>query len=324
MNSPHSPWIEKELIKQLLSPACGACAAGIVVAGPVEDTELRAYNDWIAQGRAAGMDYMSRNRELRACPGDALLPGLRSVVIAAFPYGPQPQRHPMIADYALGEDYHTALRRRLEPAARMIEEAFPGCNTRIGADTLPILEKYWARRAGLGFIGKNSLLIVPGVGSKVFLAEILTDAPLQPIAPREIKESCGACRRCIEACPGGALGTGPGVDCRRCLSYHTIENRDEALPEWVNLRGRRIYGCDICQDVCPFNRDLSSGAGALPEFRMRPEYAALRDAEAWAGLSNGDCRRLFAGSAILRARPAMLRRNAQNFSNFGGVDTKES
>lgn len=322
MKSPHSPWIERKLLETLLSPACGACAAGIVQAGPVDEENVLTYEAWLAQGRAAGMEYMARNKSLRKRPGVELLPGLRSIVIAAFPYGPQPQRHPLIADYALGEDYHTALRRRLAPAARLIEDAYPGCLTRTGADTLPLMEKYWAMRAALGFIGRNSLLIVPGYGSKVFLAEILTDAPLQPSEATEVTQNCGDCRRCIDACPGGALGTGPGVDCRRCFSYHTIENRDERLPDWLHLHGRRLYGCDVCQDVCPFNRRVTSGAGALPEFRLRPEYEALKKVEAWEELSNGDCRRLFSGSAILRARPVMLRRNASNFSNTRDVDTQ--
>ena len=291
-------------IVQLVHEA-GACAAGFSEAAPLSSAELAVFDHWIASGRHAGMEYMERYGDLRADPR-TLLDGTCSILSVAFAYAPAPHRHPLIADYALGEDYHTALRTMLHPVASAMEAAVPGSTTRICIDTAPIRERVWAVRARLGFIGLNNLLIVPGVGFRIFLAEILwTHLPEIPPKP-SMPTSCEGCMACVKACPGHALDGNGGLDARRCLSYLTIEHRGE-LPEGLSLCGRRIYGCDICQDACPHNRGTNP---PVPEaFRPSPELMELT-LDAAADISDDDFRRLFRRSAVKRTKAAGLRRNA--------------
>ncbi len=257
------------------------------------------------------MAYLENYQDLRRNPA-SLLEGTKTVISLAFSYRlPSGEsRHPLFADYALGADYHDVLRSRLEPVCTLIRNLFPGAETRICVDTAPIHERLWAARAGLGFIGRNSMLIVPGIGSRVFLAEILTTAEL-PADPSMNFESdpCGDCTRCVDACPGQALDA-QGVDARRCYSYHTIENREAELPGFVHLRGRRIYGCDICQDACPFNRQDYTGP-FLAEFAPRAELRELKTARDVASLDHARYIELFRGSAIRRAKLPQLLRNGR-------------
>lgn len=289
-------------------------AAGIAAAGPTDEAVCDDYRRWLAAGKHAGMGYLEKYDELRR-DVRGLLPGARSVVSAAFSYrrGAGMERHPLIADYALGEDYHTAVRRRLERVAAVISELFPGSESRICVDTAPVFERFWAERAGVGFTGRNRLLYVPGVGSKVFLGEILTTAALAADEPVVLEEHpCGSCHRCIDACPGGALDSAEAMDARKCLSYHTIENRDAELPEWVSLRGRRIYGCDICQDVCPLNAaPEAEGLVVIEELRPRAGLYGLRGTAQVRGMTHEEYVELFRGSAVRRAKLWMLQRNAE-------------
>jgi len=282
----------------------GACAAGFAVAGPLDASETEIFERWIASGRHAGMGYMEKYAELRVDPC-TLLEGARSVLCVAFPYGPVRHRHPLFSDYALGEDYHTVLRALLEPVAAVMEATVPGSATRICIDTAPIRERVWAVRAGLGFIGLNNLLIVPGVGSKVFLSEILWTADAVPSEPIKQK-MCEGCGACVAACPGRALDGCGGLDARRCLSYLTIEHRGE-LPEGLSLAGRRIYGCDVCQDVCPHNSNVANTI--IPAFGPSEELEALTLGDV-AVISDDDFRRIFRRSVVRRAKASGLRRNA--------------
>ncbi|MDE6276686.1 MAG: tRNA epoxyqueuosine(34) reductase QueG [Muribaculaceae bacterium] len=316
MTSHNSP---SELIRSAGLEA-GACAVGFAEALPTGPESARLYAEWLEQGRHASMAYLEKYQELRSDPA-TLLEGARTVVSLAFsyrlPHGAP--RHPLFADYALGEDYHDVLRRRLEPVCALISKLFPGAATRVCVDTAPIHERLWAVRAGLGFIGRNSMLIVPsrGAGSRVFLAEIITTALLPPDVPLSFAtHPCGDCRLCLDACPGGALDCDGAFDARRCYSYHTIENRDTELPAAVNLRGRRIYGCDICQDACPFNRQEYIGP-CIPEFAPRPQLTALKKAADVASLDHARYLELFRGSAIRRAKLPQLIRNALR----GGAST---
>lgn len=301
MNSEPSPC--SAVIRAALRS--GAVAAGFAEAGPLTEAETGIFDRWLAAGRHAGMDYMERYADLRADPR-SLLDGTRSILSLAFPYA-QPVRHPLFADYALGEDYHTALRRILAPVAALMESSVPGSATRICIDTAPVRERVWAVRAGLGFIGLNNLLIVPGIGSKVFLAEILWTAAAEPSAPLP-QSRCEGCGACVRACPGGALDCCGGLDARRCLSYLTIEHRGP-LPEALSLRGRRIYGCDVCQDVCPHNRVTPP---PVPEaFVPSPALLNLTLADA-ASITDDSFRLLFRNSAVRRTKAAGLRRNARS------------
>lgn len=282
----------------------GACAAGFAAAVPVDDAEMERYRAWLASGCNAGMDYLDRYDDIRRDP-DLLLPGAASVLCMAFAYGSE-NRHPLFADYALGEDYHTVLRRRLEPVAEAMRDAVAGSQTRICVDTAPVRERYWAVQAGLGFTGLNNMLIVPGAGSRVFLAEIFWTAAAEASAPCA-RSACDGCGACVRACPGGALDGCGALDARRCMSYLTIEHRGE-LPPQVDLRHRRIYGCDVCQDVCPHNR-LPQPAATLDEFRPSERLLALSLGDV-AHMTPSAFRAVFSNSAVRRARLDGLRRNA--------------
>lgn len=295
----------------------GAVTAGVASAGVGISTPAGArFDAWLAAGRNAGMAYMASHRALRANPLTLLAaegeeaPGDGSVIVCAFSYytDEEPQADVRLAMYARGADYHDVLRRRLRPVAALLEDS--GFRARICVDSAPVMEKYWAVRAGVGFIGRNSLLITREAGSMVFLAEIVTDAVLPPDMP--CTESCIGCGACARSCPGGAIGPDDMVDARRCLSYLTIEHRGEWSAEQLALvrRGdsRCIYGCDICQQVCPHNRGLDPSL-TLPELRMRPEVASLTRSQVLS-MNQPEFSRIFAGSAVKRAKLAGLRRNA--------------
>lgn len=291
--------LRDELIGRAIE--AGACCAGVTTADPIPESEVEAYRRWIEAGRHGTMDYLAKYDDVRAEPR-RLLEGARSVLCTAFSYyTPGQPRSALFADYALGEDYHTAVRSALEPVAAWMRERVPGSATRICIDTAPIRERLMAVRAGLGFIGLNNQLITP-VGSRVFLAEILWTADVEPSQP--CAASCLKCRRCIDACPGHALdGTG-GLDARRCLSYLTIEYRGD-LPDDLKLPGR-IYGCDICQDVCPLNRD--KGAEVIEPLLPRTTILTL-DHAAIATLTPDSYAATFRRSAIKRAKLTQLLRN---------------
>ncbi|SFH79393.1 tRNA epoxyqueuosine(34) reductase QueG [Planctomicrobium piriforme] len=218
---------------------------------------LDQFRDWLQQGFHGEMGYMARREEAYADPSGVMV-GVKSVIVAAMNYGPgraTPPGSGRIAAYAQGAaDYHDVLRERLKELAAVLHEARPGTKTRIAVDTAPLLERDLARRAGLGWFGKNTLLINKWEGSYFFLGGILTDCELPADAPHETSH-CGTCTRCLEACPTQAF-VGPHVlDARRCISYLTIELRGEPIP--IELRPGMedwMFGCDVCQQVCPWNR----------------------------------------------------------------------
>lgn len=297
-----------------LARQAGAVAVGFAEAAAVDGDTAAAFRRWLAAGCHGSMAYMERYVDLRLDPR-LLVDGARTVISMAFPYAPiDGYRHPCISDYALGLDYHHVLRARLQPVADAITAAHGG-EARICIDSAPVLERYWAVRAGVGFIGLNHQLIVPHMGAGMFLAEIITTAAFTPTTPCE--QTCQGCRRCLSACPGRALTTPTDpslplstpsltseLDARRCVSYLTIEHRGE-LPADANL-GAMVYGCDVCRRVCPH----SAGAPApLPEFAPRDEIKAHTRATL-AAITAGPFRRLAAGSPIARISPAQLRRNA--------------
>lgn len=288
--------------------AAGACAAALVSLEALDDADTALYDNWIARGANAGMDYLARYPDIRRDPR-LLLDGAQSMLVAAFAYAPTPDRRSrLIADYALGDDYHTVLRERLRPVAALMEGLHEGSATRICVDTAPLRERLWAARAGLGSIGLNNQLIIPGIGSRVFLAEIIWTAPIPQHSKFQIpnSKSCISCRRCVDACPGGALDGKGGIDADRCLSYLTIEHRGD-LPDTLSLRGRRIYGCDICQDVCPCNS--STPPEPVPEFAPRPAVASLT-LDDIAAMDAETFSRTFTRSAVKRAKLSGLLRNA--------------
>ncbi len=272
--------------------ALGFPAAGIAAVEPMDPAPLRA---WLAAGYGASMEYLHRHLSLRA-DLTRVLSGARSVICVALPYdGPAAGESPMgaVACYARGRDYHEVMREKLEQLWAAVRT--PEAKGRIFVDGGPLPERELARRAGLGWVGKQSCVIHPELGSRFVLGEILTTlelAPTTPIAPR-----CGDCRRCLDVCPTGALVSPGVVDARRCLSYLTIEHRG-AIPSALRPHmGTRLFGCDACQDACPYNRQ----AGVTYTPPTLDELPALTPEE---------FTRRFRGTALARAKRAGLLRNA--------------
>lgn len=314
------PWLTMKTaeIKELLAGA-GVYRSAIAEVSPVDAAAVEAYRAWIASGMHGSMTYLEKYDDLRSDPR-LLLEGARSVVSCAFNYfwggnggccGEHPYKEMdgklVWAEYALGDDYHDVVRARLSAVAQTITER-TGAECRVCVDTAPLRERYWAVKSGLGFIGLNNQLIIPGAGSRFFLGEILTTLDLEPDRLSG-PVSCEGCGKCVAACPGKALrADGDGrvrLDARRCLSYLTIELRGE-LPEDVRL-GRHIYGCDECQLVCPHNR--MSPLSEIEEFRPRKEILEL-SAQRIAEMSQEEFSSIFRRSAIKRAKLAGLQRNA--------------
>lgn len=293
----------REIELKSLCRRAGACAVGIARAEAVDDDVADLFCRWLSAGCHGSMAYMERNVDLRLDPRK-LFPGAMSIVSMAFPYRPAGgYHHPLIADYALGEDYHKVLPRRLAPVAAWLADRC-GAVSRVTVDSAPVLERYWAVKSGVGFVGCNRLLVVPGVGSGVFLVEIITSAVLRPDAP--LSADCGHCGRCLGACPGGALRPDGSFDARRCFSYLTIEHRGD--PVFVPDASRQVYGCDVCARVCPHN--YAEPPEPIEEFRPDPRLLTL-DRLTLSKISSGDYRRLFKMSAILRQSVTRLRQIAE-------------
>lgn len=287
----------------------GAVAVGVAKAEPVTAQDEQLYLDWIAQGKHGEMDYLDRWHDVRRDPR-LLLDGAKSVIMAAFRYpGSQevtgnegPLRW---ARYALGKDYHEVVRERLTHTAHQISET-TGAACRVTVDTAPLRERYWAQRAGIGYMGLNGQLIVPGAGSWVVLGGIITTLELQPDKPAT--GTCLGCMKCVMACPGQALNGNGSVDARRCMSYLTIESRNPDALDGIDLKGR-VYGCDVCQEVCPMNIDVTGNI--IDEFTPRKEIIAL-SRDRIASMEQADFSRIFSHSAIKRTKLAGLRRNARS------------
>ncbi len=289
-----------------LAGAYGITAVGIADALPVEADAAETYREWINAGHNAGMDYLDRYNDVREDPR-LLLDGAKSIIVCAFNYYPAEKRNkslPEFSIYSYGKDYHEVIKTRLNGFSALLREEFGG-ETRVCVDTAPLRERYWARKAGIGFIGRNNQLIIPGCGSCFFLGEIITTFRYQPDEPCRL--SCGDCMACVNTCPGNAILDNGTIDARRCLSYLTIEHRGE-FAEGTTL-GNHIYGCDICQEVCPHNQ----GAKPTDIEEFSPTEAFLNlDRDAIAGLTPERFNSIFRHSAIRRAKLAGLLRNLRH------------
>ncbi len=308
---------------------------GITTAEPAESGPR--YEAWVADGHAGEMGYMARDPARRQDP-TLVLPGARSIVVVGMLYredecdtasigdSGQPAIDSLptgqIARYARGDDYHDVMRERLEVLLAWIRErAGAEVRGRAYVDTGPLLERDLARRAGLGWFGKNTMLLRPRLGSYFFLGALLLDLPLEPDAPFT-GDHCGTCRRCLDVCPTGAFVAPHVLDARRCISYLTIELKGPIPRELRPLVGNWIYGCDLCQEVCPWNRVRPDGGvkaphSAEPAFRARaglmaPELIPLLD------MSQAEFSERFKGSPIKRAkRRGFLRNVAVALGNAG-------
>jgi len=257
----------KTAIKSFATQALGfdACRfSGLKMEG-----RLKAYRKWLAKQYHGDMRYLERHFKFKEDP-QLLLPGARSAIVVIKSYRNTPQRKLRnrfkIARYAVGRDYHNVMRERMERLADFIRQQEPAINCYLGVDSRPIMERGLAIQSGIGFLGKNTMVIRPGLGSYFFIGVILTTHPFLPDAP--LKRSCGRCRLCIAACPTGALKANSVMDARKCISYLTIENKSALLEQQARQAKGWVFGCDICQEVCPHNRGqkkLTDWKEFLPE-----------------------------------------------------------
>ena len=302
-----------------------AAEAGLGLCGVARAEEAETFphfEDWLDAGMAGEMGYLPGRREARRHPR-SVLASVRSVVMVGLDYRtdePAAARpgHGRVSRYAWGRgDYHDVMRTKLKAVAAALHAASPGVKTRAAVDTAPLLERDFARRAGLGWFGKNTMLISTRRGSFVFLGALLTDADLKPDEPHRT-DHCGTCTACLDACPTDAFPR-PGVlDARRCISYLTIELRGRRIPdELAGRTGDWVFGCDVCQDVCPWNsKSLESGepAFAWAGDEKEPGLIALAEIEA---MDEAAFAARFAGTPLERTGLEALKRNAAS-ARLGG------
>ncbi|NNF43543.1 MAG: tRNA epoxyqueuosine(34) reductase QueG [Phycisphaerales bacterium] len=290
--------------------ALGFARAGI--ADPAPTRYARPLLDWLAAGRHGEMAYLQRHVALLLDPA-GLLPGVRAIICVADRYAsgePDPASPAFfgrIARYARGRDYHDVMRRRLHRLADELRADHPEHAFRVCVDTAPLLEREYAERAGIGAVGKHTLIIDRAVGSYLLLGELLTTLPLAASAPAP-PDPCGACTRCIDACPTDAI-TPWSVDATRCISYVTIEHRTRTDAEIGVRSGDWIFGCDVCQEVCPHNQPTERTRGAAVEEAYIPRRTGF-DLASILEWRESDRREAFQTSALKRAKLDMMKRNA--------------
>lgn len=284
------------------------------IAPAAAHAELPFFREWLDRGYAGEMHYLHRTADRRA-DVRAVMPPAQSVISLATIYNTKQPYSTENADptvgavarYAWGDDYHVVIEQRLAALVdRLREIAGDGLEARAYVDTGPVQERVYAQHAGLGWIGKNTCLINPEIGSWAFLSEIICNLPLQPDAPG--LDQCGSCTLCLDACPTGALVEPHVLDSNRCISYLTIELKGRMPDDLRAGVGEHVYGCDICQEVCPWNLAPTTGDSQDAPWQARPGLAAPRLLDLW-NRSDTDLRALLKGSAMKRAGVKRLRRN---------------
>lgn len=313
---PLTPEGKSTLIKDL-GLGMGFSFVGISKAGFLEE-EAKRYDDYLAAGNQAGMSYLERNIEKRLDP-TKLVPGSKSVISLMYNYFPSRGQDdsdaPKIAKYAYGEDYHFVIKRKLKQLVKDLQAQLGDFSARVFVDSAPVLERAWAAKSGLGWVGKNSMLINKSAGSFFFLAEIICDLELRADSAKT--DHCGTCTACIDACPTDAILPTRTLDSNKCISYLTIELREDNIPlEYSGKMENWAFGCDICQDVCPWNRfSLSNEEEA---FKPNPKMLAMTS-EDWFDLKREAFREITKGSALKRAGYDGLKRNLDFLKLHGNV-----
>jgi len=298
--SDHSQFIRNTALR------LGFDQCGIAAARPLDD-DARRLEQWLKAGRQGTMSYMERHFDLRIDPRK-LVPGARSVITLLMNYYPETlqQGLPKVAKYAYGQDYHDVIRNKLNTLLHEIRTHVGEVQGRGFVDSAPVLERSWARLSGLGWIGKNGNLIRKKSGSFFFIATLITDLPLTYDNPYT-HDHCGTCPRCIDACPTEAILPDKVIDGSRCISYFTIELKEQLIPG--EMKGRFdgwMFGCDVCQDVCPWNR--FSTPTREPAVRPLPEILNYRVSD-WEALTEEAFPVIFRSSPLKRSRYAGIRRN---------------
>tara|TARA_Y100001970_G_C14138203_1_gene805572 strand:- start:545 stop:1462 length:918 start_codon:yes stop_codon:yes gene_type:complete len=292
--------------KKLGFSSCGISKARFL------SEEAKNFEKWLSNGYQGSMSYLERNIDKRLDP-TLLVPGSKSVISLAFNYFPPKKlidnNNFIISKYAYGKDYHKVLKKKLKKLLFLMRERIGDIEGRVFVDSAPIHERAWAKLSGLGWVGKNSLLINKNQGSYFFLAEIICDLELEYDEP--VLNRCGNCSRCIDACPTGAITKAQVINAKKCISYLTIENKDNIPEELNDSMNNSIFGCDVCQDVCPWNKN--SKPHEEIEFLPKKNLKKLRKKD-WVELTEETFDRIFEGSAIKRTKYKGLKRNIRAVS----------
>ncbi len=294
---------------------------GVAKAGFMEE-EARRLEEWLNQGMHGQMHYMANHFDKRVDP-TKLVPGAKTVVSLLYNYhAPEKQNDPSapkISQYAYGEDYHFVIKRKLKDLLAFIREEVGEVEGRVFVDSAPVLERDWAKRAGNGWVGKHTLLLHPRAGSYFFLAELIIDLALDPDPP--MKDYCGTCTRCIDACPTEAIAPeGYLVDGSKCISYLTIELREAIPNEFQDKMENWMFGCDICQEVCPWNRFAQ--VHEEPSFLPHPDLLEMKHSD-WIELTEEVFREVFRRSAVKRTKFAGLQRNIAFLQGEGSTTSPD-
>lgn len=275
----------------------------------------KVLDDWLSAGMNADMTYLSNEIEKRINPS-LLFDGARSVIVAGLSYFPSEKQGgngiPVISKYAYGKDYHVVVRKKLNELLNYIISCEPGASGKICVDSSPVLEKAWAHEAGLGWIGRNSLLLNNEKGSFLFLGEIILNIDLQYDKPFS-EDLCRTCTLCMEACPTNAINENRTINARRCISWLTLESNNPVPGELINKLDNRIFGCDICQDVCPWNKNV------IPHKNQElvlPEELKQMTSEDWLNLTKEKFNSLFNSSAIRRRTYEKFMGNVTNVTKL--------
>ncbi len=297
---------EKSLQIKRLAYELGFAYCGISQSGFLEE-EAPRLERWLSSGKAGKMEYMSNHFDKRL-DTRILVPDSKSVISLLYNYYPEKKQVAdtfKISKYAYGQDYHYVIKEKMNQLLNQIRTEFGEVEGRVFVDSAPVMDKAWAKKAGLGWIGKNSNLIHPKKGSFFFIAELILDIELEADGP--IKDFCGTCTRCIDACPTEAIVEPYVVDGSKCISYLTIELKDEILPsEFSGKMNDWVFGCDVCQDVCPWNRFSTPHTEPL----LLPHDALLSlNKNEWNELSDEYFQELFKKSAVKRTKKSGLMRN---------------
>ena len=304
---------KKELSARIRSRAheLGFDLIGIAPARRLSEHEERI-NTWCLEGMNGMMSYLSRDIDKRTDPRK-LFPGTKSVIVTGLSYNTDRKQKnpgvPVISKYAFGKNYHDVISGKLNSVIEFIKESVPGTIAKAYVDSEPLLEKAWARESGLGWPGKHSVLINREIGSFFFIGIILTDLVLSYDKPVRT-DFCGSCRLCMDACPTSAIRDNRTLDTRRCLANLTIESRDAIPEEFVSKTMGRIYGCDICQDACPWNKHARKHS--TPEFEISPEIENMTAGQ-WHEMTSEQFKRLFKGTPLERKKYEVFKENINRY-----------
>jgi epoxyqueuosine reductase len=280
---------------------------GLATNNIVDDLVSERYKQWLKDGKNADMTYLNNYTDKRSNPA-LLVENARTIISVALNYYPKqfiPKDEYQIAYYAYGKDYHEIIKNKLEQLLASLKEHYPTLSGRYFCDTAPVLERYWAWKCGLGWIGKNTMLIIPEAGSYFFLGELIIDFEADKY-DSPLPDRCGNCTKCLDGCPTGALEAPKTINANKCINYLTIENKNDINAQFKPYIKNTIYGCDKCQIACPWNKFAK--ANTTSELQPKEELMAMKKQD-WQNLTEEEYRKLFKDSAIKRAKYKGLKRN---------------